>query len=300
MTTCLAILRKPTGMKGCRNYATFIKDENGKETRSTTCDIHKDYFNRSYNENLSKCSAYLHYQNAGVRWRMEECISLGIISPNKQRIEVLKDHDRLYDRYAYYIMLCAKYGSIQPSWNRSFWKKIVRQLWFWHGTHAIGPVTISWGDMIPMLCVKGDIGAFYSGLLAFPLERWEHVAENYNWIHFLNGCVEADPVWFLEFWMTDADVHAAALVPQDQTHPIMKFLRGEEFASWLSKKKQEFYLGRIPCEIKGDIVAVANHPVRYRDWTLGCEEKDNLEAAWKIEPRWGGPLMTVLEEVCGC
>lgn len=232
---------------------------------------------------------------------MEECISLGIISPNKQRIELLKDHDRLYDRYAYYIMLCAKYGSIQPSWNRSFWKKIVRQLWFWHGTHAIGPVTISWGDMIPMLCVKGDIGAFYSGLLAFPLERWEHVAEDYNWTYFLDLCVDADPVWFLEFWMTDAHVHAAALAlapPKDQTHPIMKFLRGEVFASWLIRKKELFYyLQRIPCAIKGEIVAVANHPVRYRDWTLGCEEKDNLEAAWKLGLEEGASLRTVLEEV---
>ena len=300
---CLAIIRNPEGMKGCRNYATFVKDDDGNETRSTTCNIHKDYFNSSYNENLSKCSAFLHYQNSGVRKRMEECISLRIISPSKKRIEILKEHDGLYDRYAYYIMLCAKYGSIQPSWNRPFWKKIVRQLWFWHGTYAIGPVSIAWTDMIPMLCVKGDVGALYSGLLAFPLERWEHVSENYNWIYFLEICVDENPVWFLEFWMTDAHVHAAALdsAPrEDQAHPIMEFLRGEKFASWLSYKKREFYLRRIPSDLKDQITAVANHPERHRDWVLGCEEKKEVEAAWGLGPEQGEPLRTVLEEVCGC
>ena len=101
--------------------------------------------------------------------------------------------------------------------------------------------------------------------------------------------------------MTDTHVHAAALdsAPrEDQAHPIMKFLRGEVFTSWLIRKKELFYyLQRIPCAIKGEIVAVANHPARHRDWALGFEEKKEIEASWKLGPHAGASLRTVLEEV---
>ena len=298
---CLAIIRKPGGVKGCRNYAAILKDEDGNETRSATCDIHKTYFDESSNASSKMSPAFLHYQNTGIRNRMEECISLGIISPNKQRIEALKDNDRLYARYAYYIMLCAKYGSIQPSWNRPFWKKIVRQLWFWHGTYAIGPVSITWADMRSMVCVKGDIETFYSGLLAFPIERWEHVAEEYNWTYFLEGCVDADPVWFLDFWMTDAEKHKAILdsAPrEDQAHPIMQFLRGYTFNKWLLRKKDLFYvLQRIPCALKDEINAVGNHPLRYRNWALTNEEKKEIDMSWVCKKSESGSLKTVLKEV---
>lgn len=302
MTTCLAIIQKPEGLKGCRNYAIIQKDEAGNDIRCIFCSIHKKYFNIPHSENLAKSSSNLHYRNASIRERIEECIALGIIGPPQRLVETLIGNNRIYDRYAYYMMLCAKYGKIQPSWNRTFWTGIVRQLWFWHGSFAIGPIVITWSDMRHMVCVKGDIETLYSGLLAFPIERWEHVAEDYNWIYFLDGCADADPVWFLDFWMTDTEKHTAVLDQlskraEMRDHPIMKFLRGYTFNQWLLRKKELFYvLQRIPCALKGEINAVGNHPLRYRDWVLTNEEKKEIHMAWASEPERGS-LAIVLEEV---
>jgi hypothetical protein len=303
MTTCLAICRNRLGdLKGCRNYAAILKDDGGNEYRSITCGIHKDYF-KNENEALRNSTSHLHYHLEGIRDRVEECISLGLIGPKKEFISNLTDNHRVYPRFAYYILLCAKYGKIQPSWNRKFWKKITAKLWEWHGSYVIGPVLINWQSMQSMLCVRGDIEVFYSGLLAFPITRWEHVSDDKGWLYFLEECSNTYPVWFMEFWMTDASKHTEILneLRKDahmRDHPLIKFLGGEIFAKWLLRKKETFYLlQRILYSLKNQIMAVASHPGRHCDWVLTNEEKQGIEERWGLCKR--ERLGTVLEEVCG-
>jgi len=277
LMACLAITKAG---KHCRNYA---------QESSYTCSSHKNFFDdqkeikkilfRGVN-NLLPMSLLLHFESKS-RWWVETILENQLVQITERDISRLAREETDINLFGgnfwgYFMLLCARHTKdFSYKWNEYLWKKSVRQLWRW--SQAIGPVSITWTDLQTMICVRGDCSAFYNGCAQYP-ELEDSLTEE-QWFLFFRDCAKRNPLWFLEFWMTDWEIHLAAI--QRIEGPLAQIFRGPWHEA-IENYRIKFYNKKKlqNADLKEELIAVAWNEKRFSSWCLDWKEKEELMSRW--------------------
>ena len=217
-----------------------------------------------------------------MRKNIEEWLRLDLLCVDEASVQGFKGSLR----WAYFWMLCARYGRIRPEWNPALYKKIVAQLFCWWKGVSAGPIELRNADILSVICVKGNCSAFHDGLMMFPTGLLEGLSENLVFWLFYDAA-RLHPEWFLEWFsggFADGDKKTYQVLGRSRCHPMTHILEGERMAKWVQAQKAKFYGRRLI--FTEELVAVTHHPSRCIEWTM------DWEAKMDFENRWGPQVMS--------
>jgi hypothetical protein len=265
MSHCHALKKNQTG---CRAYATVLTCSDDIITYSHTCKLHEDYFQ---NFKLTKSFiASLEFWPT-LRTFLATALELGLICVKEDFIKSLPKQSR----YAYFYLLCAKYTTVDLTWNVPLLHKTYNTLWKWMG--AIGPVQIGYPDLFEL--AKKEPMGFYRMIYCYT----HGLAPMKAWLKFFDRCAQED--WFEPMFHLDKQLHETHLtqtmkdlsnlpIPLESIS-LYKIL-DTQFIDWLQFAKQRRYeVIRNQCVFKEDLLEVAWEPRRL-SW---CMDED-------VKQRW--------------
>lgn len=271
MPPCLAVIDGGLSFRTCKNYT-----RKGRHT----CASHKNFL---FQLEPDRCPLkHLHIRKEGVRKNIEEWLRLDLLCVDEASVQGFKGSLR----WAYFWMLCARYGRIRPEWNPALYKKIVAQLFCWWKGVSAGPIELRNADILSVICVKGNCSAFHDGLMMFPTGLLEGLSENLVFWLFYDAA-RLHPEWFLEWFsggFADGDKKTYQVLGRSRCHPMTHILEGERMAKWIQAQKAKFYGRRLI--FTEELVAVTHHPSRCIEWTM------DWEAKMEFENRWGPQVMS--------
>ena len=265
MSHCHALKKNHTG---CRAYATVLTCSQDLITYSHTCKRHQDYFEKF--ELTKKFVASLEFWPT-LRSFLATAFELELICVNEDFIKSLSAHST----NAYFYLLCAKYTTVDLTWNLPLLNRTYKALWKWMGA---GPVQITYADLFAL--AKKETGGFYRMIYCYP----HGLAPRATWFKFFESCAEED--WFEQMFHVDKDIQQTHLTQTMKdlaklpigldTITLYKIL-DTEFMDWLLRaKKRRYEIIRQRCVYKEDLLEVAWHPIRI----LWCLDED-VKRRWR-------------------
>lgn len=296
--SCLSLTwnKLPFQFRRCRNYATLEENEKGQPVRNFFCKAHAHsphntpqalvtrFIEKGYACNLEFLAPWV------TAW-LEELLQCGYVEftrENLQRLEKVCTSHVGRSNVAIFLLLMAKYTpGFSREWCPTLWYLGLRRLWKLR--QSIGPFVITDEDIASMICVKGDMEAWITGMLSYPdmgtIENrnvgWSEV-EFYRFLQHLTH-IPKYKLWYEEWILSEFPSADSPLWEKALSPVVRRFLQSEEFHRWRAFEKKEWYswCERILQPIKEELIVASWEPSRVVDWCVDNEDRARILSVWQ-------------------